>query len=87
MRITRIHANLLLAAAAWTIWVWSVRIWNILGDPHPFGFKLVHGLLAIVSVGFGVIIGVIGWRLRRQVGQSPDRPADRGGDTASATRT
>jgi hypothetical protein len=66
MSSTRTRANVLLAAAAWTVWVWVTRIWNILQDQHPFGFKLVHGVLAIVSVGFGVAIGVIGWRLRRE---------------------
>jgi hypothetical protein len=66
MRSTRTRANILLAAAAWTIWIWVVRIWNILADQHPFGFKLVHSLLAIVSVAFGTAIGIIGWRMRRE---------------------
>jgi hypothetical protein len=70
MSSTRTRAYILLAAAAWTIWVWTTRIWNILRDQqHSFGFKLVHGLLAVVSVGFGVAIAVIGWRRHRVAGR------------------
>jgi hypothetical protein len=70
MSSTRLRANVLLAAAAWTIWVWTTRIWNILQDQHSFGFKLVHSLLAIVSVGFGAAIAVIGVRMHREAGRS-----------------
>jgi hypothetical protein len=70
MSTTRMRAYILLAAAAWTIWVWVTRIWNILNDQHPFGFKLVHSLLAVVSVAFGIAIGVIGWRLHREAGRT-----------------
>jgi hypothetical protein len=70
MRTTRLRANILLAAAAWTIWVWATRIWNILSDQHPLGFKVVHSALAAVSVAFGIAIGVIGWRLHREAGRT-----------------
>jgi hypothetical protein len=67
MNATRTRANVILAAAAWTLWVWGTRIWNILQDPdHSFGFKAVHAALAIVSVAFAVALGVIGWRMRRE---------------------
>ena len=67
MRTLRARSTLLLAAAAWTIWVWVTRIWNILGDPaHDAAFKLVHSLLALVSVAFGIALGVIGLRMRRE---------------------
>ena len=67
MRTTRTRSTLLLAAAAWTIWVWVTRIWNILGDPaHDAAFKLVHSLLALVSVAFGIALGVVGLRMRRE---------------------
>jgi hypothetical protein len=67
MRTTRTRSTLLLAAAAWTIWVWTTRIWNILNDPaHDAAFKAVHSLLALVSVAFGIAIGVIGLRMRRE---------------------
>ena len=67
MRTLRTRSTLLLAAAAWTIWVWVTRIWNILGDPaHDAAFKLVHSLLALVSVAFGIALGVVGLRMRRE---------------------
>ncbi len=68
MRATRGRANLLLAASAWTLYVWVTRMWNITRDPtHDVGFKAVHGLLAVVSVAFGVALGVVGWRMRREL--------------------
>ena len=67
MRSTRARANVLLAAAAWTLYVWVTRIWNIVGDPaHDLGFKVVHSLLAVVSVAFAVALAVIGLRMRRE---------------------
>jgi hypothetical protein len=67
MRTVRNRANLLLAAAAWTLYVWGTRIWNIVGDPaHDFRFKAVHTLLALVSVAFAVALGVVGLRMRRE---------------------
>jgi hypothetical protein len=67
MRTLRARSTLLLAAAAWTIWVWVTRIWNILGDPaHDTAFKTVHSVLALVSVAFGIALGVLGLRMRRE---------------------
>jgi hypothetical protein len=67
MRTVRNRANLLLAAAAWTLYVWGTRIWNILGDPtRDFRFKAVHTLLALVSVAFAVALGAVGLRMRRE---------------------
>jgi hypothetical protein len=67
MRTTRARSTLLLAAAAWTIWVWATRIWNIVDDPaHGTAFKAVHSLLALVSIAFGVALGVVGLRMRRE---------------------
>jgi hypothetical protein len=67
MQLLRRRSTLLLAAAAWTIWVWATRIWNILNDPaHDAAFKAVHSLLALVSIAFAVALAVVGWRLRRE---------------------
>jgi hypothetical protein len=77
MRTPRTRSNLLLAAAAWTLYVWVTRIWNIAGDPtHDLGFKVVHGLLALVSVAFGVALAVVGLRMRREAAQR-DREVER----------
>ena len=47
---------ILRAAAIWTIWVWGTRIWNIWGDDHGLGFKVVHTVLAAVSIAFAVAL-------------------------------
>ena len=66
-RSLRARSTLLLAAAAWTIWVWVTRIWNILNDPtRDAAFKAVHSLLALVSIAFAVALGVVGLRMRRE---------------------
>lgn len=73
MRTTRGRAAVLLAASAWTLWVWTTRIWNLAGDPaHSLGFKLVHSALALVSVAFAVALGIIGLRMRREAKSSPE---------------
>lgn len=67
MRRIRTRSTLLLAAAAWTIWVWATRIWNIVNDPaHDAAFKAVHSLLALVSIAFGIALAVVGLRMRRE---------------------
>jgi ABC-type polysaccharide/polyol phosphate export permease len=72
MRSLRARSTLLLAAAGWTIWVWVTRIWNIVADPaHDLGFKAVHGLLALVSVAFGIALAVVGLRMRREERAGP----------------
>jgi hypothetical protein len=80
MRRTRTRSTLLLAAAAWTIWVWTTRIWNILNDPaHDAAFKAVHSLLALVSIAFGIALGVVGLRMRREARTSEIETAGRAG--------
>jgi hypothetical protein len=78
MRSNLVRANVLLAAAGWTFYVWLTRMWNILRDPtHEVGFKVVHGLLAVVSVAFAVAITVIALRMRREAkAAAPPPPAE-----------
>jgi hypothetical protein len=52
----------LIAAAVWTVYVWGTRIWNISQGPNGTGFKVVHYLLALISIGFAVAVGAIGIR-------------------------
>jgi hypothetical protein len=75
MRSNLVRANVLLAAAGWTFYVWLTRMWNILRDPaHEVGFKVVHGLLAVVSVAFAVAITVIALRMRREAKAATSSP-------------
>lgn len=59
-------AYVLLAAAAWTLFIWITRIGNILGDDdRSTGFKVVHVVLALISVAFAIAIAWIGLRALR----------------------
>lgn len=58
---------MLRAFAGWTIWVWGVRIWNIVGDEtQETSFKVVHAALALVSVLFAVATLVVVSQVRRR---------------------
>jgi hypothetical protein len=51
--MSRRDALILRSAAVWTVFIWVTRIRNILGDEtRSTGFKVVHSVLAIVSVAF-----------------------------------
>ncbi|MEA2685006.1 MAG: hypothetical protein QOE93_201 [Actinomycetota bacterium] len=74
--MSRRDAIILRSAAAWTLFIWVTRIRNILGDEtRATSFKVVHTVLAVVSVVFAVAI----WRIAaRNSRRSRDRV-----DTAS----
>ena len=56
---------LLLAAGAWTLFVWVTRLVNMAGEDRSAGFYVVHGALAVISIGLGVAVGVVGWKALR----------------------
>lgn len=62
----------LLLAAAWNVWLWVTRAWNLANDPTPrtTGFVVVHAVLYTVSFGVAIAVGVIGWRLWREARDS-----------------
>ena len=60
----------LIALCAWSLWVWTTRVWIISGQDQTMGFKVVHGILAAGSIAFGLAAGWIGYRGLR--------PANRG---------
>ena len=55
------------------VWVWLTFMWIIGHQDHPMGFKVVHGLIAVGSIAFGLAAGWIGYR-----GLRPARPAPEG---------
>ena len=68
------HRLVLRAFAVWTIWIWGTRIWNIVGDEaRTTGFKVVHIVLALVSVAFAVATLVITARSARAASTSRPR--------------
>jgi hypothetical protein len=74
--VTRRQSRILIAAAVWTLYVWISRIVIMSGQNDSVGFKVVHGILAAVSIAFGVAIGKIGWDARRALRRSAERAAD-----------
>jgi hypothetical protein len=55
----------LVAAGAWTLYVWISRIFIMAGQDESTGFKVVHGVLAAISIAFGIAVGWIGLRRLR----------------------
>ena len=65
--MTRRTAWFLVAAGAWTLYVWISRVVILAGQDNSTSFKVVHFTLAAVSIAFGIAVGLIGLRaLRRQ---------------------
>lgn len=64
--MNRREALVLRAFALWTVFVWTVRITNILGEDHSAGFKVVHTLLALVSVVFAMAAWAVVRRVRQR---------------------
>lgn len=62
--MTKRQSRILLAAAAWTTYVWVSRLIIMAGQDESVGFKVVHVVLAAVSLAFGVAVGRIGWQHR-----------------------
>jgi uncharacterized membrane protein len=73
--VTRSQATLLRVFALWTIWVWGTRIWNILSGDESTGFKVVHTVLAAVSVALAVAALVVVSRVRRRALQRQSEAA------------
>ncbi|MDQ3932366.1 MAG: hypothetical protein M3252_05970 [Actinomycetota bacterium] len=78
----RRHAWILLAAAAWNAYVWITRLGLVLDGRNSVPFRIVHGVLIVVSLAFAAAIALIGWRWRREAneelrGGSPRRGAAR----------
>jgi hypothetical protein len=64
--MTKRRAWVLLAAAVWTFYVWTTRIWIIARLSNGTGFKVVHYVLAAISIGFAIAIGWIGVRALKE---------------------
>ena len=74
--VSRTDALILRTAAVWTVFIWITRIRNILGDEtRSTGFKVVHSVLAIVSVAFAVAILGVASRNRRRARDTTATPS------------
>ena len=84
VRVRR-QSRILIAAAVWTLYVWISRIVIMAGQDDSVGFKVVHGILAAVSIAFGLAVGKIGWEARRRL-RAPTAP-DPAHDAEQADQT
>ena len=58
--MSRSSRLVLRAFAAWTVYVWGTRMWNIVRDADTTAaFKVVHGVIALISVAFAVATWII----------------------------
>ena len=63
----RRDALILRVTAGWTVFVWLFFVKNIVGDDdHSTGFKVVHVLIATVSIALAVAVWGVATRSRRQ---------------------
>jgi hypothetical protein len=65
--MTRRQIRILLAASVWTLYVWVSRLVIMAGQDTSTGFKVVHFVLAAVSIAFGLAVGWIAWSARRRL--------------------
>jgi hypothetical protein len=61
------------ALAGWSVAVWVVRDVRILTGDHDAGFKVVHTVLAVVSIA----LAALAWREARQYDRQDQRLDDR----------
>ena len=64
--MSRRAAWVLIALCAWTLYVWVSRIVIMSGQDESTAFKVVHGILALISIAFGLAAGWIGVRRLRR---------------------
>jgi hypothetical protein len=72
--MSRRAAWTLIALCAWTLWVWLTRMWIIAHQDQTMGFKVVHTILGIGSIAFGLAAGWIGYRALRPAGRGAVSP-------------
>lgn len=67
-RRSRRRGTILLLIAAWNLWLWATRIYNLAegADDFSAAFIGVHAVLYVVSIALAVVLAVMGWRLRRE---------------------
>jgi hypothetical protein len=69
VKLSRGVSLFLLGFGAWTWVIWVTLMVNVARDPRAFSatgsptaFLFVHWTLAVISLVFGTVIAVLGWR-------------------------
>jgi len=73
--MSRRVAWFLIALCGWTLYVWISRLFIMAGQTgNSAGFIVVHTTLALISIAFGLVAGVIGYKaLRARRTSEPSR--------------
>ena len=67
------------AFSLWSVFVWGVLVRNMLKDhTHGVGFRVVHIVLAVISIAFAVATWLIASRSARSARSAPSARAARG---------
>lgn len=62
--LTRRHAVILFAIAAWNVVIWSTFIRNLIADDgRSTGFYVAHTVLIVVDLLIAVILALLGLRI------------------------
>jgi hypothetical protein len=78
LTISKRAAWVLIALCAWTLYVWISRIVIMAGQSgNSAGFVVVHTILAVISIAFGVAAGSIGYRALRRGSARPNLEHER----------
>lgn len=73
MPLSRRAAGFLLGVSAWTTFIWVTLIRNVSRDTvHGTGFKVVHYVLAAISLGLAAGTAHVGWRAWRASARAGD---------------
>ncbi|MGH8976724.1 MAG: hypothetical protein ACRDV7_01520 [Acidimicrobiia bacterium] len=64
--MSRKAAWVLVALCAWTLYVWISRLFIMAGQDETIAFKVVHAILAVISIAFGLAAGWMGLRRLRR---------------------
>ncbi len=74
MPLSRRAAGFLLGVSAWTTFIWVTLIRNVSRDTlHGTGFKVVHYVLAAISLGLAAgtaYVGLRAWRASVRAGDA-----------------
>ncbi len=66
----RRDAVIIRATTAWTVLIWAVFLRNLFGDDeHSTGFKVVHSLIAVVSLALAIASWGVTTRSRRRASE------------------
>jgi hypothetical protein len=76
VRTHRVRGWVLLGFAVWNVVVWGNRAVNMVGDRTEWsvGFVVVHLVLFGMGLAAAVVLGTIGWRMRREASGAPAPP-------------